>query len=99
MAVSGEFIWAKIFCLWIGSDARDIGSGSGSFYASGTSLSSTRIVAYWHKLAVELGDDDDAVYSLRTILDARETVFGRGLDCSWALMGCCWVGFGLLRSR
>jgi hypothetical protein len=46
-------------------------------------------VAYWLRPAVELGDDDDAVYSLRTILDARETVFGRGLDCSWALMGCC----------
>jgi hypothetical protein len=52
------------------------------------------IVAYWLRPAVELGDDDDAVYSLRTILDARETVFGRGLDCSWALMGCCG---GLLR--
>jgi hypothetical protein len=34
---------AKIFSLpWIDSDARDIGRGSGSFYASGASLSSTR---------------------------------------------------------
>jgi hypothetical protein len=50
---------AKIFSLLqIDSDARDLERSSGSFYASGTSLSSTRIVAYWRKLAVDAGEDD-----------------------------------------
>jgi hypothetical protein len=58
----------RSFRPWIGSDARDIERSSGSFYASGTSLSSTRIVAYWLKLAVDAGEDDGRVFPLARFL-------------------------------
>jgi hypothetical protein len=92
VAVSRGFLWAKIFCFWICSDARGIGSGSGSFCGVRGRLIDDEIVAYWLRPAVELGDDDDEAYSLRTILDARETVFGCGLDCSWT---SAWAAAGL----
>ena len=70
---------AKIFSLVrIDSDARDLGRGSGSFYASGTSLSSTRIVAYWLKLAVDAGEDDGRVFPLARFLRHSKR-YGGGL--------------------
>jgi hypothetical protein len=63
-------------------------------------LINVEVVAYWLRRAVELGDDDGDVISPCTILKASETVFGRGLDCSWAsTWASVGVGFGLLRSR
>ena len=64
VAASGEFVWAPIFYFRIGSDTRDIGRSSGSFHASGASLSSTRIVAYWLRRAVDAGEDDGASFLL-----------------------------------
>ncbi|KAK1646212.1 hypothetical protein QYE76_064017 [Lolium multiflorum] len=68
------------------------GSGSGSFCGVRDDLIVDENGVYWRCRAVELGDDDDEDISPRTILDARETVFGRGLGCSWA---STWAAVGL----
>ncbi|KAK1668697.1 hypothetical protein QYE76_056856 [Lolium multiflorum] len=68
-------------------------SGSGSFCGVRDDLIIDENGVYWRCRAVELGDDGEDISS-RTNVDARETLFGRGLDCSWALTGCCG---GLLR--
>jgi hypothetical protein len=45
-------------------------------------------VAYWLRRAVELGDDDDEVFSPCTIIKATETVSGFGLGRVWAVLAC-----------
>jgi hypothetical protein len=47
-------------------------------------------VADWHGRAVVAGEEEERGFSLRTIIDARETVFGRGLSCYWAAAGLAW---------
>jgi hypothetical protein len=54
--------------------------------ASGGALILDEDSVYWLLRTVELGNDDNVVFSSRTIFKANETVFVCGLDCSWALM-------------
>jgi hypothetical protein len=75
------------------TDVRTIGRSSGSFCGVRSILIGFEDMAEPPLCAVDAVEEDDA---LVLFLASDETVRGHGLD--WAVeLGCCWVGFGLLR--
>jgi hypothetical protein len=89
VAVPGGFIWEKIFCFWICSDARGIGRGSGSFCGVRDVLIVDEGGVYWRCHGVGLGEEDDD----GDLLFNRETVRGPFPVGLSFVVGFSWVGF------
>ena len=94
VAVSGSFGLAKIFSPVDRLGRETIRAKFWNLLPRPGKLINDELDVYWRCRAVDAGEEEERNVLLRTIFDATETVFGRGLDCSWALMGCCG---GLLR--
>jgi hypothetical protein len=90
VAVSGSCGSAKIFSPVDRLGRETIRAKFWNLLPRPGKLIDDEIDVYWRCRAVDAGEEEERNVLLRTIFDATETVFGLGLDCSWALMGCCW---------
>ena len=83
-----EVLWTQIFLFWICSDANRLVQVWSVLLASESVLIIDEGVADWHGRAVVAGEEEERGFSLRTIIDARETVSGFGLRSVWAVLAC-----------